>query len=249
MSAKKYVMNFSSQLGANALSLLLSLFTTPYAARVLGPSKFGEYNLATSFAVYATLLSAFGFSVYASREVPRIEKVHSLVNVSTSLKATLSILSVIVMVGIGVSLRVSADFISVMAIVAVGVIVSAFDLRWVFIAKERLAKVSYLGLLGQCVFAILLVMMVHTSKELVTYSILLLIPLFVPAILSLIMYEASYGKLKMSFRYEKWHEMRHESLPLGLTSLTATINVYFAGLIIGLSLNTEALGYYSVDSN
>lgn len=244
-SARNYFVNFSSQLSANILSLAISLFTTPYAARMLGPSRYGEFNLAASFAVYATLLSSFGFSLYASREVPRLDRIDSLVYVTTTLRFILGGLMAVGMFGIGYFLNISPEFVWVAVVAGVAIFVSALDLRWVFIAKERLAKVSYLGLIGQGIFAILLVFVVHSGGDLVKYAIIQSFVLVVPSVLAYALYRKEYGRIHLSLTYDKWRELRRESIPLGMTSLTATLNVYFAGLIIGLSISTQALGYYS----
>ena len=75
LSKRKFILNFSSQLAMSVLSQGILLFALPYAARVLGAEKFGEFNLATSFSAYATLLGSFGIILYSARELPRTDKV------------------------------------------------------------------------------------------------------------------------------------------------------------------------------
>ena len=225
--------------------MLISLATTPYAAKTLGATNYGEYNLAFSFAVYVTVFSSFGFSNYAFRELPRLDKINTLVNVIITMKLILGILSFIIMLFIGFFIRGSFEFFILCFICGITILVSIFDLRWVFIAKERLAEVSYMALIGQVIFAILLFLFINSPGKIILYAVIMILPNLGSALFSYPMYIKNYGKVLLSLRYENWKYLIKESIPLGLTQLTATLNVYFASLIIGLVLNTHQLGIYS----
>jgi len=241
-----FVFNFSSQLLANILSLLVSLVTLPYAARTLGAKGFGDYNLVLSFSSYALVFSSFGFTTYFCREIARLARIADAVNFTVSLRLLLSILSAC---GLWIVVRLafadSEELQILAAIMGLNVVFWAFDLRWVFIVKEQLWRVAYMGLVGQIVFSILLFVFVHDSSQLKLYAWIQLTVLIVPVILSNIQYASQFGRLRFSLAYDKHQELRRESLPLGLAALTVALNTTFAGMIVGLCLNTHDLGEYA----
>jgi len=243
---RKYIINFSSQFFANSFAQLITLFALPYAARVLGANKFGEYNLVASFAAYAGIISIFGFPIYASREVARTDNIKNLVNLTVTLKLLLSFLSFGIMILVGLFINASKDFFWLTVISGFLIIFSSFDLRWIFIAKDKLWKVSYTALLGTVIFAISLFFLVKSPDQIIIYSILITLPILVPTVHSLLLYIKEFDKLSFNLVYDNWNILIKESLPLGLSLVVAVLNTYFSAILIGLFLSINDLGYYFV---
>lgn len=245
MKAKKYILNFSSQFVMNLVSQAIGIFTLPYAARMLGPGKFGEFNLVLSISGYVTILATFGFLQYASRELPRMDDVRPLVNAVRTLRLLLGFLSLGVMVVLGMVLDYSDDFLVLSIIAGANIVLGAFDMRNVFTARDQMWRVSYLGILGSLAYAVALYLMVDSPDDIVAYGICWMINVIVPVGVSLYLYARHFGGMKLTLKYDKWDELKRESVPLGLSSITGTINAYFAGVIIGFYLTAADLGYYS----
>lgn len=245
MKPQRHILNFSSQFSANTLSMAISLATTPFAARVLGPQSYGEYNLAVSFAAYAALFSGLGFSTFASREVPRLDKIDSLVNVVITLKLIFGFIAFLAMIAIGLIVRNNSQFVIICFISGLTIVVSTFDFRWVFISKERMVEISYMSLIGQIIFAILLFFFVNSSKKIIIYSIIMTLPVLTPTIMSFFLYIRKFQKINFTLKYDNWKTLIRESIPLSLNQIAIVLNMYFASLIIGLYFNSKQLGLYS----
>jgi O-antigen/teichoic acid export membrane protein len=245
LKARKYILNFSSQFVVNIVSQAIGLLTLPYTARVLGAQKFGEYNLASSIASYAGIIASFGFIAYSNREMPRLEDVGTLVNPVRTLKLLLGLVSLAVMVGVGLFTHISTDFLPLCLITGAGILLSAFDMRNVFIARDQLWRVSYHGIIGQLFFVALLFTTVHTQGDVVPYALCSLAYAAIPTAMSLWLYGREFGGMRLTLKYDKWGELARESVPLGFSAITAMVNTYFAGLIVGLYLSTTDLGYFS----
>jgi PST family polysaccharide transporter len=242
---RKYVINFSSKFVVSVISQAILFFTIPYAARKLGAEKFGEFNLVATLTEFVGYIVIFGFPKYADREISRVNDVKFLVNPLLTLRLVLSFFALFIMFGIGYWVNKSSDFIWLALIVGFTIIINTFDMRWVFIGRDEMWRISYLGLIGQIIFAVLIVLFVDSPTKVIIYSICQLISLAVPIILSFLMYQKYFGKVNLTFSYNKWKELRKESIPLGFSSITGEINAYFVGLLIGLYLTTTDLGYYS----
>ena len=229
----------------SVLSQGILLFALPYAARKLGAEKFGEFNLATSFSAYASLLGSFGIILYSSRELPRTDRVSEIVDPTVTVRLGLSALAFIIMIVLGLFVNAGKDFFLVNLILGFAILLTSLDVRWVFIAKENMWKISYMSLIGYLAFLAILLILVDSPEKIVPYSIGFSLTLILPALISLVLYTKSYGAIHLSLQYPRWKEMIRESLTLGSSSLLITINGYFAGLLIGIFVAVRDLGYYS----
>ncbi len=240
-----YVKNFSSQLISNVLSQLIGLAVVPFSARVLGLSKFGEYNLANSFFVYASMFATFGFGLYLAREVPRRDDISRVVNFSVTIRVLISVLVAILLIGVAYKTGVSDQFTLLNIVFASVLLISSVDLRWVFIAKDLMWRISVLNLLGQIISAVLIFSILNNSSQIILFALCQNVVLVLPSLVSLWMYRKSFGRISFTLSYDKWEEFRKESLHFGLISLLATINVQIGTIWLGFLLTTDEVGIYS----
>lgn len=242
----KYLLNFYSKLGVSIISQAILFFLIAFVARKLGAEKFGEFNLVDAISKFVMMLAFFGFPIYADREIPRVQDVSSIVNPILTLKLILGVISLAAMVGIGFSLNKSDDFLWISFIAGIVILIGIIDMSWVFIGKDEMWRVSIRSLIAQIVFAVLVVLFVHSPKNLIVYSICYFISVAVPAMWTFFMYQKHFGNfLTLTLHYNKWKELIKESIPLGLSSITGQINAYAASLITGIYFSTKDLGYYS----
>lgn len=241
----KYIKNFSSQFVSNVISQVLAFIIITYSARILGATKFGEYSLAFSFMTYALLFSNFGLSTYSSREIPRIENIKPLVDFTVSIRFILSILFSLILIFVSNFFHISKAFVWIIVACGVQIVVSSFDMQWVFISKEKMWKISFLKICGQIVYLALIFVFVKSSADIVIFSFLTVTVVFIPATISFIMYSKNFGRYDVRLKLAEWKVMWREIFIMGLNSLVITINSYLMFLIIGFYFNTTELGYYS----
>jgi len=244
--ARKLFFNFSSQFIVNIISQLLGLITLPYITRVLGPEKFGEYNLASSFLGYAGIIASFGFTQYVARELPRLEDVSKLVNPSQTLYLIMSMIGFTFMVVVGLIVNASSDFFLLCIILGLGTVSGTFNFTGVFIAKDQLFRVSYLKLIGQCIFIPLMFIVLSSQNHLIRYALLSVVCYVVlPSLISAFLYAKYFGNFRFTLKYDKWQDLKKDSLHIGFTNISSQVNAYFGTMYIGLVISTTDLGYYT----
>lgn len=215
-------------------------------ARVLGAEGYGEFNLAVSFSGYFGIIATFGFLAYISREITRHENIAPYVNIAFTLRVFFSLISFILFVIIIYHYKNTNKIFLLSMIMGVVMILSSLDMRFVFVSKNQHWKASIWGLTGQIVYAGLLFIFITKPDQLVFYAMIQSSIVLVPSIISFYIYVKEIGKISFTFNYLNWRELKKESFSIGLSNITGQINAYFAGMIIGLTLSTAELGYYSV---
>lgn len=246
MLARKLFFNFSSQFLVNILSQLLGLLTLPYITRILGPEKFGEYNLAASFLGYLGIFASFGYTQYVARELPRLKDVSELVNPTQTLYLMMSTLGFTIMLSVAFIVNAGHDFFLICIVLGIGTISGTFGFSGVFIAKDQLFRVSYLRLIGQSLFIPLMFIIIKNPDHLVRYALLnVSCYVLLPNLISSFLYFKYFGKFKLTLKYNKWPELRKDALHIGFTNISSHINAYFGSMYIGLAISTTDLGYYT----
>lgn len=230
---------------ANVFSTLIALATTPIAAKNLGAENFGLINFVASISAYASLFSGIGFSTYASREITRIEEVREVSNIVISLKMIFGIISFVFMILVGTYLKNSNTFLIICFISGFTIFLSSFDMRWVFISKERMVEISFMSLIGQIVFGALLLIFVKGSENVIIYALIITIPILTPTFLSFYLYKKKFSNFNFTLKYSHWRHLISESIPLGVNQIAIVLNMYFASLCIGLYFKSSELGVYS----
>lgn len=241
---KKFIINFSAQLFSYIVSLIISFLSVSYAARRLGADGFGLYNLLFSFLNYALIFSSFGFTSFANRELPRLENISELVNFTVSLRFLLSLVFSIGMFFFIINVFPGPQVLSLAFILLLNVIINSLDLRWVFINREMTWKSAYMGVVGQSFCLLLIILFVHNQGDIAKYALAQLAVIFFPAIISTTLYINNFQGIHFTLKINNYRHLIKESIPLGFSALTATINSTYSGIFIGLVLNAHLLGQY-----
>lgn len=71
MKKKSAKLNYIYNLAFQIFSLITPLVTAPYISRVLGSAMVGQYSYTASIVSYFVLFGAYGFTLYAQREIAR----------------------------------------------------------------------------------------------------------------------------------------------------------------------------------
>ena len=73
------------------------------------------------------------------------------------------------MIVLGLFVKAGKDFFLVNFILGFAILLTSVDVRWVFIAKENMWKISYMSLLGYIGFLAVLLIFVDSPRMLVSY--------------------------------------------------------------------------------
>jgi O-antigen/teichoic acid export membrane protein len=226
-------------------SQLIALAVVPFSAQILGSSKFGEFNLANSLFVYASMFASFGFGLYLAREIPRRDSISAIVNFSITAKILISVVFAGILIVVAEKIGASDQFVVLGIVFAAVLLMSSVDLRWVFIGKDLMWRISILNLVGQIASAVLIFSILRNSSQVILFAMCQNLSLLFPALVSVWLYWKTYGPIQFTLHYDNWPELRKESLHFGLISILATVNVQIGTIWLAILLSTSEVGVYS----
>lgn len=228
-------------------SKIILFFVTILIVRSFGPTNFGKYNLAFSYAAVIMVLSDLGLNTIITREIAKYpDLVHKYLSNTLSIKIIVS-LSLGIIAYLIRPLLNGDPFIQKLFLlcIAYNLIQNIFNLfisvfsglekmEYIFVVK----LIYYLGLL----FSAILITSNHSTpdKLLWLYIIATLITLMVTAVLVIV----NKIKIYLEFDFVFWKKIFIETLPLlGMAILTA---VYLNNdtILIGRFFGPEKVGFY-----
>ncbi len=167
--AKNYIYNMVYQV----LILILPLITTPYLSRVLGAEGIGIYSYTYTIVTYFILFGSLGVSLYGQREIAYAQE-----NVEARKKIFIEI---ILFRFITIGIAVIAYFFLFMngeryqvyyRILLLELIAAAFDISWFFQGMEEFKRTVTRNVLVRICSVTLVFVLVKTSEDLATYTLI-----------------------------------------------------------------------------
>ncbi len=241
---------------AASLSLLqivtyaLPLVIVPYLFRVLGAEKFGLIAFAQAFIQYFMILTDYGFSITATKEISLCTNEHAKVCRAFSsvmiVKMLLSFLSLL-MLGAMVYFipKFKADWL--VYILSFGqVIGNTLFPVWFFQGKEKMKYITNLNIIGSIIFAFFIFYYVKGPQD---YLMVPLLNSSVFLITGIMGQYIAFRGFKVTFKFEVYKNIR-EQLRAGWDVFIsiAAINAYTNTrvFILGLLTNNNITGFYSI---
>lgn len=228
-------------------SKIIMFFVTILIVRSFGPTNFGKYNLAFSYAAVIMVLSDFGLNTIITRDIAKHPNLASkYLNNTLSIKIIVSLILGIISYLIKPLLN-NDPFIQKLFILCIvynlfqnihSLLISIFSglekMEYIFISK----LIFYLGLL----FSAILITTNHSTpdKLLLMYLIITIFTVIITFILVII----NKIKISLEFDFVFWKKILIETLPLfGLSVLTA-IYLNNDTILVGRFFGSEKVGFY-----
>lgn len=167
--------NLIYQSSYQVLKILMPLITVPVVSHSLGSAGVGQYAFANSIAQYFVLATALGLPLYGTREIAKVSDDKSLLSKKFwtlegfSIILTGSVLLCYFIVGIIFNLG-TIYFIQSLLVVGAGL-----DISWLFMGIEDFKKITLVNFLLQLVSFMLIVTQIHSTQDLIKYTIILTI--------------------------------------------------------------------------
>ncbi|MBF0504143.1 MAG: flippase [Candidatus Omnitrophica bacterium] len=248
--SKKGLHNVISLSGLQVISYILPIIILPYLFRVIGAEKFGLIAFAQAFVQYFCILTDYGFSVSATKEIAlclenKIQ-VRRVIAAVMTVKLVLVLFSFVILGGIVYfAPKFRSDW--VIYVLSFGAVVggSLFP-SWFFQGTERMKYTAILSIFGQYVYASLIFIFIHGRNDY----------LLVPVITSIVSLLTGLGgqyiiltRFDIPFQLPEFREIRHQ-LKEGWNVFISdvAINAYTITRIfaVGLLTNNTLTGYYSI---
>jgi len=232
------------------INYILPIIILPYLVRVIGPEKFGLIAFAQAFVQYFMILTDYGFSVSATREISlcreQKDKVSAIFSSVMTIKIILTIISLLILFLILNFIPKFRNDWLVYGLSFGAVIGNALFPVWFFMGTEKMKYISGLNIIAGIIYVLGIFIFVRSPED---YLYIPLINSFVFLLVGIMGLYILFRKFKVVFVFQTYKEIRQQ-LKAGwdIFSSIVAINAYTATRVfaVGLLTNNTLTGYYSI---
>jgi polysaccharide transporter, PST family len=243
LSIYKYILNFISKIGIDAISKIFAIITLPIIARGLGPDNFGLYNYALVIVSYFGLATDWGYTIYGTSEICKGIDEQEIVNKIISLQFLFGVISFLILILLG-TFFLNHQIMILVLILSLSFFIQPYIINYYFVAKNKLYFYSLAQFIGQLFFLFMIILIFVKEPSIYYLIIFSVLNNFINAII-LIFYYLKNHKLKLIFSIKENVTTFKEAFKLGLSVKMEGITASVIPLIIGILLTNYALGIYS----
>ncbi|MBF0512248.1 MAG: flippase [Candidatus Omnitrophica bacterium] len=246
----KVLRNVSLLSSLQVITYILPFIILPYLFRVIGPNKFGLIAFAQAFVQYFMILTDYGFSVSATKEISlcidnktRVSEVYSAVMM---IKVLLTIVSLVILMGLLYTIpKFQND--RIIYILSFGAVIgNTLFPGWFFQGSEAMKYTFKINVLGEFIYALGIFAFIRSDADY----------LWVPVVTSLTSLTTGlvgqyilFTRFQMAFKIPALKDLRYQ-LQTGwnvFISIVA-INAYTTTRVfaVGLLTNNTLTGFYSI---
>lgn len=248
---RKVVMsNFASLSVLQAITYLLPVIILPYLFRVIGPEKFGLISFAQAFVQYFMILTDYGFSISATKEISLYREEHERIgNIFSSVMTVKISLAILSLFALGMIVyfipRFRHDW--PVYVLSFGMVIgnTIFPV-WFFQGMERMKHIALLNIIGCVIYVLFIFFFVKSSEDYLMVPVITSCVFLATGVMGLRVVFKKFGVL---FRFPGYKNVR-EQLKAGwdIFISNVAINAYTNTRIftVGLLAGNTTTGLYSI---
>ncbi len=241
--------NFFSLSFLQATNCILSFITLPYLARVLGVGAYGLILFAQVFAQYFIVITDYGFSLSAARDVSvhrndraKASEIFSVVFTGQFLLMLASLLVFSSVVFLVPKFRVDWPI----YLLSFGVLIgNTLFPTWFFYGIERMDYMALRNLIIKAVFAISIFVFVKHRSDYIYVPLINSLGYIVVGIFSLIEMRFRVGVRYSLPKYNAVRKCFRSATPVFIAVAANNINFFSSTFFLGIFTNTVVVGYYA----
>ena len=246
---KNLISNFSSLTVLQISNYLIPMITLPYLVRVLGPEKFGLVNFATAFCAYFSLLTDYGFTLSATKDISvnrddkaKLNEIYSSV---LGVKIYLFLLSTVFFLIILFSFEIFYKEILLYVFAFATILGSTFFPVWFFQGIEKMKYILFINISVRALFTGLIFILITSENDYLMLTAINSSTQIVIALVGLFIVRKSFS---VKFSFPSFREMKYQ-LKSGWSIFLSqiSINLYTTSnaFILGLFTDNKVVGYYT----
>ncbi len=248
---RRVVMNNVASLSVlQAVTYLLPIIILPYLFRVIGPEKFGLIAFAQAFVQYFMILTDYGFSISATKEISLCRDEHAKIsNVFSSVMTVKIALAFLSLLTLGIIVYFIPKFRHdwIVYVFSFGAVVgnTLFPV-WFFQGTEKMKHIADLNIIGGIIFALFIFLFVRGPQD---YLMVPLINSCVFLITGIMGQYIVFRRFRVSFKFQGYKNVRRQLVAgWDIFISIAAINAYTTTRIftVGLLTNNTITGFYSI---
>jgi len=248
--SSKGLKNVLSLSSLQVVTYLFPVFILPYLFQVIGPEKFGLICFAQAFVQYFMILTDYGFSVSATKEISLCvedkTKVCNVISAVMAIKVILAILSLSIL-GLVVYFvpRFKEDW--MVYVLSFGVVIgNTLFPTWFFQGSENMKYTAKLNIIGEFAYAFGIFLFIHGPNDFLLVPIITSSSALITGLLGQYILFARFG---LYFQVPKLEDLYRQLLAgWNIFISVVAINAYTATRIfaVGLLTNNTLTGFYSI---
>jgi len=247
---KRLVSNVFALSALQGVNFILPLITLPYLVRVLGMEYFGLLAFATALIAYLSIITNYGFSLTATREISihreNKDKVIEIFSSVMIIKFILMFVSFLLMSIFVFSIEKFSDHWEIYFFTFGTIVGQILFPGWFFQGMERMKYITYLNILAKSIFTIAIFIFVQEQDDYYMVPVLTSIGSIIAGVLSLIIIKKEFN---INFEFQAINKVifyLKDGWYIFIASLSG--NFYGQGniIILGLFTTPAIVGYYSV---
>jgi PST family polysaccharide transporter len=242
--------NVTSLSALQVITYILPVIILPYLFRVVGPEKFGLISFAGAFVQYFMILTDYGFSVSATKEISlHLEnkaKIRNIVSAVMTIKLLLAFVSLVILSATVYCVPKFRHDWMVYALSFGIVIGNALFPSWFFQGAERMKYTAKINIIGEFVYAFGIFLLVHGPQD---YLLVPAITSLSSIIIGLLGQYILFARFDMRLQLPHPTDIRREMQKgWNVFISVVAINAYTTTRIfaVGLLTNNTLTGFYSV---
>lgn len=236
---KNYLYNASYQI----FILLVPLLTTPYLARVLGPTGVGINAFTNSVIQYFILFGSVGVNLYGNRQIAFVrDKKAELTNTFYEIFVMRVTTIVLAYVAFLIFLSLSGQYHVYYLAQSVSIIAAAFDISWFFMGVENFSVTVIRNFVVKIITLICIFTFVKSYSDLTIYILILSLSLLVGNMTLFPNLRKYIGKLQL----KRLNIIQHvrPSIALFIPQIATQIYLVVNKTMLGSMTSVQASGYF-----
>ncbi len=226
------------------LTLIVPLLTTPYIARILGPTNLGVFSYVNANTNYFTIIASLGFNLFAQNEVSKAR------NNSIELEKIFGNILVLRLICSGVIFLIFAffnffvfkTFNFLYWILSFQIIAVAFDVSWLFMGLEEFKKISIRNLVVKVINTLLVFMLVRSRYDLNVYAFIIMFGIVISNLI--IWWDVKKYIRTLTFNKSNFKPILFSSMLLFLPTAAITIYTDIVRTFLGIVTSKNYVAYY-----
>jgi O-antigen/teichoic acid export membrane protein len=227
------------------LAKATSFFAFVYLARILGVANFGVLEFAGSVLAYLLLLADGGLEMWGTREAAKAANVPALAGRVLPLRLLLASITFIVLLAV-LPLFPNYPYLkAVLLIYGLSVFAAAVNLKWIFMGQQKMTGVARGLVLSQALFALAVLIFIHSPAALLWVPIFRLITDLIGAVYFAVWYRRDHGHLALNRSWRGMGAVLKPALTIGTSLAMGLLNYNFDSVLLGFLRGPTVVGWYN----
>jgi O-antigen/teichoic acid export membrane protein len=216
-----------------------------YLARILGVANFGVLEFAGSVLAYLLLIADGGLEMWATREAANSSDIPALAARVVPLRLLLASISFVMLLVFLPLFPPYPSLRAVLVIYGLTVFAQAASLKWAFMGQQKMSGVARGLVIGQMVFAGLVVAFIHNPVGLVWAPVFKLLGDLTTTLYFTRWFRRSHGRFALNMTVRGTRTVLKPAFTIGFSLAMGLLNYNFDAVLLGFLRGPNAVGWYN----